>query len=89
MHSVESLITVERLIMAKASMYIKDINGVEFNAFKDYPNAVKMESIAKRRTQSFALNIIRPYTKMTMHDALAAAYIQGMNDAVLAQQLNQ
>jgi len=62
----------------------RDLEGkiVDLTDFKDLP---RVHGIAGKRTHKFALELIAPCGRITIKEALAAAYIQGMNDAVLLQ----
>lgn len=55
---------------------------VEFTQFKDYKHLAK---IAEKRTHRLALESIRPGGNITLKEALAAAYIQGISDVAAAQ----
>lgn len=49
----------------------------------DEPNYGRLLDVAEKRTHRFALECIKPFTRTTMKEALAAAYIQGMSDTAL------
>lgn len=64
-------------------MWIADENGNYIDAFKGFGGHSKMRRIAEKRTHKFALNMVRSGSPISLKDSLAAAYIQGINDAVL------
>lgn len=59
---------------------ITDKDGVKRD-LSDY-NMDPILKIADKRTHKYALECIRPHGKTTLKEALSAAYIQGMNDAI-------
>lgn len=62
-----------------------DLSGGKKTDITDFPNINKIINIAERRTHRFALECVRPSYSITLKEALAGAYLQGMNDTVLLQ----
>ena len=69
--------------MKRTQIYIADEKGNSFDALKDYKNAGAMRNIAEKRTHRFCLDMMRNGSQVTIKDALAAAYMQGMSDTAL------
>ena len=66
----------------KRSLLPKDLEGDEIPDIVNYPNHRTLMLIAHKRTHRLALEVIS-CGRVTLRDALEAAYIQGLTDGAL------
>jgi len=67
--------------MGKNLELIRSINGHKFNAYNLSINPGRVKELARKRTQYIALEVCRDSYELSLKDALALAYAQGLNDA--------
>ena len=60
----------------------KDFDGDRVAEVAKFPDIDKLFGIAEKRTQRFALECVTNFDAITLKQALAAAYVQGISDAV-------
>jgi len=62
----------------------RDKSGNPVEAFGGFPGYGHLCRVADKRTHRLALESIRPGGSITLKEALAAAYVQGLLDAVIS-----
>jgi len=68
----------------KRKLAILDNSGEGIdNVFSLYKDFDGLHRVAEKRTHSFALACVQPGSRITLKEALAAAYIQGIRDAAI------
>ncbi len=60
------------------------IDGV----LEEFPQVHKIIDMANKRTHRYILEVITAYSGLSLHDALAGAYLQGMEDAIICLERN-